>query len=429
MNLIPTKVRTVSDSEWYTIPDFRKDDHYKVLGILNDMFKKLSNYFNITYKIDFINKLDDDKTYLSEYATYMNMIVINLAVNGVPEKPIKIRYPALVNDNFFIMNGSIYVPLMFLERSPIDRINEIDETTGKNVGRILLNILPSFNITFDFVNERILYRGKKAITNNMFFSLIYNRPEDQDYVKYLIDKGIMTDFFDSVSEEDMKTFIKSFDLKSLNILKSEEQISVADFFDELLLLDYFKGMFEKIYGVSTIREILKIIVDYYLNDTFIDMSDLRNRRIVVNEYLINPIFEYYLRFLRNITEKHDPDAKKVFSPTMNPQVVITSGFRGMMHGGSYYNISLPFPTPLLYKVSQSIYIIGEKVPRSWTSNHPSAYGKICPISVSAQNMGENLVFTSDVRLDKYGLIEGTKAILAERPAEAAEEDAVDASEA
>ena len=65
--------------------------------------------------------------------------------------------------------------------------------------------------------------------------------------------------------------------------------------------------------------------------------------------------------------------------------------------------------PLLHKVSQNIYIIKEKIPRSWTANHPSAYGKICPITVSAQNMGENLVFTSDVRIDYYGLIENTGA--------------------
>jgi hypothetical protein len=313
------------------------------------------------------------------------------------------------------MNGSLYIPLMFLERSPIDRINDIDPITGINTGKILLNILPSFNLTFDFANSKVLYKGKKIIENNTFFSLIFNKDEDEEYRQYLLDNGIITEFIETFDEDSFYKVIKSFDLKSLNIQKDGDQISLSDFFDDYLLLDYFKGMFKRMYGVDDIKSILKIIVQYNLENTFIDMSDLKNRRVVINEYLINPIFEYYLRFLRNIADQKEA-VNKTFIPSMNPQVIITSGFRGMMHGGAYYNISLPFVVPLLYKVSQKIYIIGEKVPRSWTANHPSAYGKICPISVSAQNMGENLIFTSDVRLDRYGLIEGVGAVFQEKEA-------------
>ena len=412
MNLINTALKTVTDEEWFTIPDFRKYDHNKILGILDDMFKRLSNTFDIQYKIEYIDKIEDSNVYLSEYASYYSHIRITLTING-EKKVIPIVYPQLVHDNFFIMNGSFYIPLMFLERSPIDRINLVDEESDENTGKILLNILPSFNLTFDFENSRVLYKGRKVIENDAFFSLMFNREEDEEYRKYLIEKGIMTKFISTFTEEEFHKVIKAFDLKSLNILKNDEQISLADFFDDYLILDYFREMFDRIYGVSDIRSLLKIIVSYYIDNTYIDMSDLRNRRIVINEYLINPIFEFYLRFLRNIADKKET-ANKAFIPSMNKMVIITSGFRGMMHSGSYYNISLPYVVPLLYKVSQKIYIIGEKVPRSWTANHPSAYGKICPISVSAQNMGENLVFTSNVRLDKYGLIEGTKAIYKEK---------------
>jgi hypothetical protein len=408
MNLVPTKQRTISGDGWYTIPDYRKPDHNKIFGILDDMFLRLSKTFNIQYKIEFIDKVEDSKVYLSEYATYMNQINIHLDING-EKTVVKLKYPQLVHDNYFIMNGSLYIPLMFLERSPIDRINDVDPITGKNEGKILLNILPSFNLTFDFINSRVLYKGKKIIENDIFFSLMFNTEDDKEYIQYLIDNNIITKYVDHLDEDEFYKVIKAFDLKSLNIQKEGRDITLAEFFDDYLLLDYFKGMFKKIYNVDTIKEILKIIVKYYLDNTFIDMSDLKNRRIVINEYLINSVFEYYLRFLRNIADTKDP-TKKPFNPSMNSQVLITSGFRGLMHGGSYYNISLPYVVPLLYKVSQKIYIVGEKVPRSWTANHPSAYGKICPISVSAQNMGENLIFTSDVRLDEYGLIEGVGAI-------------------
>lgn len=412
MNLITTEPRTVTADGWYTIPDFRKDDHMKIMDILTDMFGRLAQTFDIKYKIEYVNKIEDSKIYLSEYASYISHINLQITINN-ETKNIPIMYPQLVHDNFFIMNGSLYIPLMFLERSPIDRINAVDEATGINTGKILLNILPSFNITFDFENMRVLYKGKKIIENDNFFSLMFDREEDEEYRQFLIENGIINKFVSEFTEEEFHKVIKSFDLKSLNIMKDDEPISLANFFDDYLILDYFRDMFHRIYGVSDIRSLLKIIVGYYLNNTFIDMSDLKNRRIVINEYLINPIFEFYLRFLRNIADKKEIN-NKTFVPSMNHQVIITSGFRGMMHGGAYYNISLPYAVPLLYKVSQKIYIIGEKVPRSWTANHPSAYGKICPISVSAQNMGENLVFTSDVRLDKFGLIEGVGAIYEER---------------
>ena len=75
-----------------------------------------------------------------------------------------------------------------------------------------------------------------------------------------------------------------------------------------------------------------------------------------------------------------------------------------MHNGMLFNSSLPFTAPLVHKISQDIIIIKNGVPRNWTSNHDSALGIICPISVSAQNMGSNLVFTQDTHINKYGKI-------------------------
>lgn len=433
MNLIDFDIKTKSDDKWFSIIDFRKHDYMKVMSILEDMFKRLSGLFDLKYEINLINNTENTNTYLSEYATYMNSLEIKIAYkdNGVDKVAVhKIDYPYLVKDNFFILNGSIYIPLFFLERSPIDRLNNEEIYTDEDgsmktkiIGKILLNLLPSFNMTFDFASSKILYKGKKNIDINLFFSLMFK--DDQDYIKYLLDKKIITTYIEEPEKTSFDNLIKALDMKSLNILKDDRQITLPEFFDDYLLLDYFKGMFKKIYGVDDIKSILKIIVGYYLDEVHIDMSDLKNRRVVINEYLINPLFEYYLRFLRhiqdksvinsqNINENENNKSNNKFIPSINKNVLITSGFRTLMHAGTYVNISLPFMAPLIYKVSQKIYIVGEKVPKSWTANHPSSYGKICPISVSAQNMGENLVFTSDVRLDYYGLIEGTGAILEER---------------
>ena len=180
-------------------------------------------------------------------------------------------------------------------------------------------------------------------------------------------------------------------------------MSLQELFDDYLLLDYFRGMFLDFFGVDNIHDIVKYVIKYHVDDVDINMSDLRNRRIVMNEYLINPIYEMYLRLLYGAIDKNE---RQAFLPTMNSRVLITSGFRGLMHAGQYFNISLPYASPVINKVSQDIYIINDgRIPKSWTANHPSGFGKLCPISVSAQKMGSNLVFTNDTRINYYGKVE------------------------
>jgi hypothetical protein len=61
--------------------------------------------------------------------------------------------------------------------------------------------------------------------------------------------------------------------------------------------------------------------------------------------------------------------------------------------------------PLIHKVSQDIQIIKQgRLPKSWQRNDESGFGVICPISISPQNMGANLVFTSSARINKLGRI-------------------------
>ena len=182
-----------------------------------------------------------------------------------------------------------------------------------------------------------------------------------------------------------------------------KNISIAEFFDNYIILDYFRGMFKDFYGISTFKDIVKLIIKYNMDKESINMADIRNRRVVMTEYLINPIFEMYIRLLYNAIDKKE---KQSFLPTMNQRVLLTSGFSGLMHAGQYYNLALPYPSPIIHKVSQDIYIVKDsRIPKSWTANHPHSFGKLCPISVSAAHMGSNLVFTNSTRVNYYGRIE------------------------
>ena len=108
-----------------------------------------------------------------------------------------------------------------------------------------------------------------------------------------------------------------------------------------------------------------------------------------------------------------------FLPTINEFAVLTTGFNGLLHRGQLYDIALPYPLPLINKVSQDIQIIKQgRLPKSWQRNDVSGFGVICPISVSAQSMGTNLVFTSTARINKFGRLQvNEENIIEESPGE------------
>ena len=180
--------------------------------------------------------------------------------------------------------------------------------------------------------------------------------------------------------------------------------------DEFLILDYYREIFKDYYDVDNFGDIVKKVIELYVLDEPIDMATLSNRRVVLTEYLIRPLFEIYVRLLYGVIDKKQQN----FLPTINEFAVITTGFNGMLHRGQLYDISNPYPLPLINKVSQDIQIIKQgRLPKSWQRNDESGFGTICVISVSPQNMGSNLVFTSQARINKLGRLKTIENTLLE----------------
>ncbi len=268
------------------------------------------------------------------------------------------------------------------------------------MGKIFINILPTFNISINIEKDEIVIKRKSMAFGSFIRGILLDEPES--YKKLVSENKISV--CEISDDKDLKIeMIKLLGLHSDEYFNTNGSLSISDFFNKYLILDYFKGMFLDSFGVETIGEILKKVINMYHDDVDIDMSNLKNRRIVCNEYLIQPIYEMYIRLLFGAVDKSE---KQAFLPTMNARVLLTTGFQKLMHGGTYFNTSLPYISPIVNKISQDIYIINDgRIPKSWTANNPSGIGKLCPISVSAAGMGSNLVFTTDTRINYYGRIE------------------------
>jgi hypothetical protein len=387
MNLIKFKKNIKFSDNNFLVKDFRKADAEKLEFILQDMFsriKALDNEYNFDISFETVNP-----NYLNLNNSYYDRVTINQNYKEY-KNTITFLVPKLVQNNFYILNNMVYVPLLFLEKAPIDRIYIPEE----NKNKIFANINAVFNFTFDFESNNLQFKGK-SIEMELFFRIFFDK--DTEYLEELKEKGYIEKI--GYTKEEFKKFIKFFNFHKVEFF---EEMDIAQFLDNQLLLEYYRDVFDNFFGTRTLADIFKKII--YINEEKfeINMADLRNRRVVLLEYLIRPIFEIYLRLLFGIIDKNNQN----FLPTMNELSIMTTGFNKNLHRGNLYDLSLPFPAPLIHKVSQAISIIQDgRLPKSWTENNPSGFGKICPISISSQNTALNLIFTSETQLNIFGKIE------------------------
>ena len=391
MNLIRFD-KHVPTGGWYLLRNFRQYDYQKIkitlMNMLNNL-KLVRPEFNFTFNIK-----NSDSVYNGGFSHRLDKYVIELQIGKYLNK-VELEVPKLVHDNCFMLNGSLYVPILFLERAPIDRVGSKSDKKNK----ILLNILTQ-PIVFDWNAKKVKISRKSDLDISVFFKALFY---DEAYAE------LLNEFYDTfgrpMSNNRELTFkeCKTKTIEAFGIEGHErfQNLQVDEFIDNFILLEYFKETFFDYYGYGDIKNIVRVVYQLYKDDKQIDMADIRNRRVVMTEYLMQPIFDWYNKTLYNFFESN---YKEFLISALKENALISEGFREIMHGEQLFNITLPYITPIVHKISQAIVIVGKKVPKRWTSNHPSAMGVLCPISVSAQDMGQNLVATLETEINLYGRI-------------------------
>ena len=381
-----------AENNWYLARDFRKYDYQKMKIILMNMLNNLKSIRpEFKFEVQFKNF---DSIYQGGFSHKLDKYLIKLQI-GKYYNEIKLDVPKLEHDNCFMLNGSLYVPILFLERAPIDRVGSKMEKKNK----ILLNILTQ-PLIFDWNGKKVKLNRKNDIDISIFFKSIFYDSVYEDFLNEIFETfGRPMSGNRDLSFEECK--IKTLNALTITGHERFHNLQIDEFFDKYILIDYFKELFFDYYGQRDIKSILRVAFEFYKQDIEIDMSDIRNRRIVMTEYLMSPIFDWYSKIIYNFI---DSDYREFLIPSLKDNAIISEGFRELMHGEQLFNITLPYITPIVHKVSQAIIIISGKVPKKWTSNHPSAMGVFCPISVSAQDMGQNLVMTLNTEINFYGRI-------------------------
>jgi len=384
--------KTDETKDFFFLHEWRKEDYKKIPEFLHEMFAKIKK-LDPEFEYD-IQSSSNISTYLGDNASYYDNYVVNQKYK-THEKSFNFLVPKLLQGNYFILNNALYIPLLFLEKAPIDRVTNDDYSKNK----IYANVSPIYNFTFDFTDSKAIYFKNKKIDMDLFLKVVFDQDKEKlDYFKEigLIEETYLTS--EKVDVADKRKLMKYFGFQKESFF---DHVDIAQWIDDYLIMNFHHDLFYDYYGIRGIKEITLKIIEFYQTGEVIDMANIANRRVVMSEYLIKALFELYFRLLTGIINKKGQN----FLPTINPNVMLTSGFNQMMHRGNLYDISIPFPSPLINKISQDISIITDgRLPKSWVRNDESAFGIFCPITVGAQKTSSNIVFTLDSMINKFGRI-------------------------
>ena len=388
--------QTDSKKETFSVAEFRKYDYEKFEKILYNMWENLAKLHpDYSYEI---KKQKLVSAYSGFGRDHQMQFIIWHKFKDV-ESELRINLPELVYDSYFILSNSYYIPTMVLERLPIDK------NVRKQVVFVLLSNKHVFAITKSKKSKADTYivttsRNKVVLLDYFVSALFVNKPE---YLEELRERKIIKKIYNY--NKAIKDVINALGFFNPEYFKSE--ILLPDFMNNYYALPYHRELWKRIYGVDKFEDLFFLAIKAYHDEKkdreYFDLSDLRNRRLVMSEYLISSVYDTHYRTLNTLTDKEG--AKKIILPTMKANAIISVGFRNLLHGKQIYDISSPWAIPLMYKVSQKISIIQNEVPKSWAQLHDTHYGIVDPINISPSDFGSVITFTSESRVDKYGMFE------------------------
>ncbi len=390
----PGCVVTENKKETYSVAEFRKIDYHRFEETLNQMWSNLAKLHpEFQYEI---SKQKLASAYSGFGRDHQIQFTIWHKFKDV-ESELKLNLPELIYDNYFILSNSYYIPIMVLERLPIDK------NIRKQATFVSLNNKHVFAIT----------KSKKSKTDNYIVTTSRNKIISLDYfaAAIFVDRP---EYLEELKERKLIKKIYKYNkvikdvIRAIGFFNSDyfkNNMMLSDFMNNYYALPYHRELWTRIYGVDTFEDLFFLAIKASQSDdkTHFDLSDLRNRRLVMSEYLISPVYDTYYRILNMLTDKEG--ARQIILPAMNANAIITTGFRKLLHGKQIYDISSPWAIPLMYKVSQKISIIQKEVPKSWAQLHDIHYGVVDPISISPSDFGSVLTFTSEARVDKLGIFD------------------------
>lgn len=364
----------------YLIKDFRKFQYNQIPTLIEHAMNYLQRVSNNQIVLKNIKEQHLVK-YLDAYGYSLKKVIINIEdpEDRTQEKQFMcFTLPELIKDTFFYLNGSYYTPTLYVLDKPI---------IYKKSSIKLYSLLNSMTLYFRVGNTRAIFGGR-------------NIP-----IEYLLQWYLTGDFYPYLEKLEEKFKINNTRRPRCiltqffsDFFNCEEDDDIIDQkISDLFFDDYTRELYKKSYGLyMSFKGLVQYAVKHYLDDNPINFVDLKEKRLVFSEMLLTPFLRRIGDVALNITK-----GQTVSAVSFSENEVIKYFMMDMKH--QYFYDLVNFYSGIQVMKASFINPNMSSPPREISSVHPSHFGRICPITISAKKPGESISFVPSVRVDEYGL--------------------------
>jgi len=399
MNLLKKPKKNISNYEegFLCIEDFRLYQYQLIEYFIEIMIRYVSSKNNNFLTFDKITK-NEVFTYNGIRQSELDLYTVDIINNVTNENKTYFKFymPRLIENNFYLLNGHIYVPLLYLLDKPV---------SIKEKSVILTSLFSS--ITMYIKNKIAIFSGHN-IPLEIFVGLFLYNDNSPNANK------IRNAFsFNVISEKDIINYFNTtLSIKSTTIKEIIEYIENF-FFDEYTKYLYQSCYFEEENTLDFgLKEIIEFSLIRFIDKKNFSFINLNNKRLMFIELLLSPLFQ-------KITTAAI-QAKKGFKNdvlSINPLAIIKNfqksqdskksgikkdvgGFHGLSGKMSYDIVNL-YSSIMIHKCS--FIKPGMSQPPSTVNDiHKTYFEKICPITVSSIDVGETVSIIPETYVDIFG---------------------------
>ena len=363
--------------------DYRKCQYDFIDALIRNSITYLSAQNNNYMKLVDI-QIKEKQTYRSIHHNLLTQYdVFTQSKEDDPKLFVKLFFPTLVNDNYFMLNDNYYVPSVYILDKPIvikfgsiklsSLFNSITIYAKKNVC-----IFCKANIPLGYFLQ--LFVDNSVYTNIVNkFKLIHVLYSDDEIILY----------FNNLFNQHFKT-----------------KPDIILYLEKLFFDNYTRKLYEHSYSFeeNNLENIVNHSVEMLLNSTSPSFIDLKNKRVVFIEMLMQPYFKKIGNAAHQASKKYKVDELK-----LDPFEIVKTFKRTRdqsrnvdgLDGNYLYDISNLYGGTLIHKCS--FVNPGSKNPPAEIANiHPTFFGKICPITVADMTPGHTVSVVPETYLDIFG---------------------------
>lgn len=357
MNLIKRNTNDVVDLLLY------REYQYSMISEFIDICFDYCTRFGFDYdKSKLVFNIEEDNDYFSKNYYAFDKLKIKLNPND-KNNFLELNIPRLIHNTFFILRGVYYIPLIYILDVPVV------------IQKKIIKIYSLFKPITIFIKE------KRITIDNKNYHL-YN------FLRLYLDDYTIKEVFN------VEPIISS-------------RVLHKDYIEKIFFDKWTKELYCNYYKLDDIN--MKKVIDIVINNmnNKIEFNDIRYKRLVFIELLLDPLFRATNKFINKFDNKFPINIDAIISHFYKSDIDILGQSRSKgLSGNTFYSIVNGYSGILSNKASFKNPKVSTELPKSISNIHESHKYKICPVTISNKNPGVLISLVPDQKINlRYGIFE------------------------